>query len=281
VILVDAQVHIWATHSPDRPWPVPGQHLAHRPEPVDAAETLQVLDQGGVHRAILVPPSWEGDRNDLALAAAARHPDRFAVMGRFPLTDPSAAPRLKVWRDQPGMLGVRVTLHRDPLRAAFRRDELDWFWAAASDADLPVMVYAPGLSGQLGVVAERYPQLRLVVDHLALPVGLTGPQAFADLPDLLALARFPQVAVKATALPCHSRQEFPFTDLHRPLRQVLAVFGPQRVFWGSDWTRLPCSYRENLALFRDELPFLSDDDRAAVLGEALLAWLNWPTPGAV
>jgi predicted TIM-barrel fold metal-dependent hydrolase len=278
VTLVDAQVHIWAAHSPDRPWPVADLHLAHRPEPVDAAETLRVLDQAGVHRAILVPPSWEGDRNDLALAAAGRYPDRFAVMGRFPLADPSAASQLKAWRDQPGMLGVRVTLHRDPLRAAFRRGELDWFWAAASDAGLPVMVYAPGLSDHLGPVAERYPQLRLVVDHLALPVGLTGPEAFADLHSLLALARFPRVAVKASALPCHSRQAFPFTDVHRPLRQVLAAFGPQRVFWGSDWTRLPCSYRENLALFRDELPFLSGDDRAAVLGGALLAWLGWPAP---
>jgi predicted TIM-barrel fold metal-dependent hydrolase len=278
VILVDAQVHIWAAHSPDRPWPVADPHLAQRPEPVDVAATLRVLDQGGVHRAILVPPSWEGDRNDLALAAAARYPDRFAVMGRLPLTAPSAAARLKLWRDQPGMLGVRVTLHHDPLRAAFRRGELDWFWAAASDAGLPVMVYAPGLCDHLGTVAQRYPQLRLVVDHLALPVGLTGPEAFADLPSLLALARFPRVAVKASGLPCHSGQAFPFTDVHQPLRQVLAAFGPQRVFWGSDWTRLPCSYRENLALFREELPFLSGGERAAVLGGALLDWLGWPAP---
>jgi len=278
-MLVDAQVHIWAESSPDRPWPPAGAHTAHRPVPVGVAETLSVLDGAGVHRAVLVPPSWEGDRNNLALAAAARYPDRFAVMGRFPLTDPSAATRLKAWRDQPGMLGVRLTLHRDPWRTAFGRDELDWFWAAASDAGLPVMAYAPGLSGQLGVVAHRYPQLRLVVDHLALPVELTGPEAFADLPALLALARFPNVAAKASALPCHSRQEFPFTDVHEPLRQVFEEFGPRRVFWGSDWTRLPCSYEENLKLFTDELPFLSSADVPAVMGEALLSFLDWPAGG--
>ena len=32
---------------------------------------------------MIVPPSWEGERNDLALAAASAHPDRFAVMGRL------------------------------------------------------------------------------------------------------------------------------------------------------------------------------------------------------
>jgi L-fuconolactonase len=277
VTLVDAQVHVWAAHHPDRPWPEPGTHAAHRAEPVGAAETLRVLDAAGVDRAVLVPPSWEGDRNDVALAAAARHPDRFAVMGRFPLADPSAAPLLATWLDQPGMLGVRVTLHRDPLRAAFRRGELDWFWAAASDADLPVMVYAPGSSDRLAAVAGRHPRLRLVVDHLALPVDVTGPAAFAGLPELLALARFPRVAVKASALPCHSERAYPFADVHEPVRQVLAEFGAHRVFWGSDWTRLPCPYQQNLALFAHALPFRTAADRSAVLGGALLDWLGWPS----
>ena len=238
------------------------------------------MDTAGVQRAILVPPSWEGDRNDLVLDAVARYPDRFAAMGRVPLTvapsvTRSAAARLRAWRDRPGMLGVRVTLHRDPWRAAFQSGDLDWFWRAVDDAGLPVMVYAPGLSDRLGAVAQRYSGLRLVVDHMALPVGLAGPQAFAGLPELLALARFPHLAVKASALPCHSRQGFPFADVHEPLRQVLDAFGPHRLFWGSDWTRLPCTYQENVKLFTEAVPFLSGADLRAVMGEALLAWLKW------
>lgn len=278
-MLVDAQMHLWGAHSPARPWPPGGAYTAHRVQPLGLAETLRVLDGAGVQRAVLVPPSWEGDRNDLVLDAAARHPDRFAVMGRFSFTDPSAA-RLTGWRDQSGMLGVRLTLHSDPWRNAFRHGELDWFWRAASDIGLPVMVYAPGLSGQLGTVARQYPGLRLALDHLALPVGLTGAEAFADLAELLALARFPHVAVKASALPCHSRQGFPFADVHEPLRQVFEKFGPRRLFWGSDWTRLPCSYQDNLALFTEELAFLSGADLRAVMGEALLDWLKWPAHGA-
>jgi predicted TIM-barrel fold metal-dependent hydrolase len=279
-MMVDAQVHLWGAHTPQRPWPLGHMHTAHRAQPVGVAETLRVLDGAGVQRAVVVPPSWEGDRNDLALDAAAQHPDRFAVMGRIPLILPpsatrSAAAQLRAWRDQPGMLGVRITLHRDPWRAAFRRGDLDWFWRAADEAGLPVMVYAPGLSARLGAVARQYSRLRLVVDHLALPVGLTGPQAFDGLPELLALARFPHVAVKASALPCHSQQSFPFTDVHEPLRQVFEAFGPHRLFWGSDWTRLPCSYQENVELFTDAVPFLSGADLRAVMGEAVLAWLEW------
>jgi len=275
-MLVDAQVHIWGADSPARPWPPGGAHAAHRPEAAGAAETLRVLDAAGVRRAVIVPPSWEGDRNDLALDAAARHPDRFAVMGRIPLRGPSAGRRLATWRDQPGMLGIRLTMHKDPWRTAFRQGELHWLWAAANDAALPVMVYAPGMTCLLGDVARQYPGLRLVVDHLGLPLGRTGAEAFADLTELLAIARNPNVAVKASAVPCHSGRDFPFTDTHLPLRQIFEAFGPKRMFWGSDWTRLPCSYQENVTLFTEELPFLSGADLHAVMGGAVLGWLGWP-----
>lgn len=275
--LVDAQVHIWAADSPSRPWPRVGGGVgaAHRPTPVTARETLAVLDAAGVSRAVLVPPSWEGDRNHLAWAAAARHPDRLAVMGRIRLDGPANAALLDGWRERPGSLGVRLTLHRDPWRAQFADGELDWFWKAASAAALPVMVYAPGMSAALGEVARRFPDLSLIIDHLAVPVDAKAPEAFAHLADLLALARNPRVAVKATALPCHSRLPYPFPDLHEPLARIFDAFGPRRVFWGSDWTRLPCGYEENVELFISALPFLTADDLRWVMGEAVLEWLGW------
>ena len=157
---------------------------AHRADPVGVAETLRVLDSAGVGRAVLVPPSWEGDRNDLALEAAACHPDRFGVMAEFRRTD-----RAAVCGDAGGT--SRACRAGDaaprPGAAAFRRDgSPTWFWETASDLwGLPVMVDAPGLSGRLGVVARRCPRLRLIVDHLALPVGLTGPRRSPTCPNSL------------------------------------------------------------------------------------------------
>jgi hypothetical protein len=69
------------------------------------------MDLAGVRRAVLVPPSWEGDRNDVALEAAGAYPDRFAVMGRFALQDPASRALIDGWTTQPGMLGLRLTLH--------------------------------------------------------------------------------------------------------------------------------------------------------------------------
>ncbi|MFC3456261.1 amidohydrolase family protein [Amycolatopsis speibonae] len=273
-MLVDSQIHLWEAHSAGRPWPSAGRQAAHRPTPPTVDETLRVLDASGIDRAVLVPPSWEGDRNDVALAAAAEHPDRFAVMGRIPLHTKTVRV-LPTWRQQPGMLGLRLTLHSEPWRSGFQLDGFPWFWQEAEAAGLPVMVYAPRLLPSLALIARRHPGLRLIIDHLALPLGRTGIDAFDEIEELLALALLPNVAVKASALPCHSREPYPFADLHAPLHRVFDAFGPARVFWGSDWTRLPCSYEENMRLFTDALDFLSDDDLRSVMGDGLLNWLGW------
>ena len=71
------------------------------------------MDEAGVDRAVIVPPSWPGDRNDYGLEAAKRYPNRFAVMGRIPLQNPKSAALLPKWKEQPGMLGVRLTFMRE------------------------------------------------------------------------------------------------------------------------------------------------------------------------
>ena len=100
MLIVDAQVHIWGPETPDRPWPPGGQARAHRPLPFSQDDLLREMAAAGVDRVVIVPPSWEGDRNDLALEAARLHPDRFAVMGRPPLA-PAERHLLDHWREQP------------------------------------------------------------------------------------------------------------------------------------------------------------------------------------
>ena len=68
--IVDAQVHIWGADTPQRPWPPDGAANAHPPVPLGMDELLREVDAAGVDRVVTVPPSWEGDRNDLALEAA-------------------------------------------------------------------------------------------------------------------------------------------------------------------------------------------------------------------
>ena len=93
-MIVDAQVHLWKANTPDRPW-LPGR-VAQLPEPFLIEKLVPMMDEAGVDRAVIVPPSWEGDRNDYALEAVRRYPTRFAVMGRIPITDPKTQSSFRI-----------------------------------------------------------------------------------------------------------------------------------------------------------------------------------------
>lgn len=288
-MIVDAQVHLWEAHRPDRPWPpeqvgkpsfvsVPGAR-PHRPEPLGADELLGMMDRTGIDRAIIVPPSPVGDSNDTALEAAARFPARFAVMGRFNPEAPDARSMLETWLDQPGMLGIRMTFFKPHWARWLKPGAVDWFWAGCERLNIPVMALAPGLLADIAVLAKRHPGLTIILDHMARQSALRDDACFADLDALLALAQFPNIAVKASALPCYTDDAYPFARLAPYLRRTVEAFGADRIMWGSDLTRLPCSYRECLDHVRD-LPFLTDADRAHILGGTAMRLLRWPATSA-
>lgn len=272
-MIVDAQVHVWGADSPERPWPEGRASEAQKPYPVTKELVIEGMDEAGIDRAILVPPSWEGDRNDIALDAARTHPNRFAIMGRLPVESADASD-LSALKAEPGMLGARFTFHTDRSRPWMTDGTADWLWLAAEEADIPLMVYVPGSIAVLESIAERHAGLRLVVEHLALGPG-KDDDVFANLDQVLRLARLPNVAVKASGLPCYSTEMYPFPGLHKYIRRVFDAFGPERTFWGTDWTRLPCSWRQAADLFTEELLWLTAHDKDLIMGEAICRWLDW------
>ena len=56
------------------------------------------------------------------------------------------------------------------------------------------------------------------------------------------------------------------------------AFGPRRMFWGTDLTGIPCTYRQAITLFTEEMLFLSDADLEWVMGRGVCEWLGWPLP---
>jgi L-fuconolactonase len=274
MLIVDSQVHIWAADTPQRPWPKSPPIEPH-PGPLSTAELRRVMSEAGVHRAVLIPPSWEGTRNDLALAAATEEPDRFAVMGRLAIERPEARAQLRNWLAQPGMLGLRINFRAEPQRSWLRDGTADWLFSALEQQGIPVMVFATNALPIMGRIAERHPGLRLIIDHMGMVLGKKGEAAFAEEQELLALARHPNVAVKATAVPCAAAEPYPYPSLHRHIRAVFDAFGPLRLFWGTDLTQLPCTYRQAVTLFTEELPWLIGKDLDRVMGLGLCTWLGW------
>ena len=233
------------------------------------------MDGAGVHRCVLVPPTWEADRNDTSLEAARLHPDRFAVMGRLKINAPESRALVATWKDQPHMLGIRMVFNRGRSREWLDDGTADWFWHAAERYDIPVMAFAPGAVTKLGAIAERHPGLRMIIDHMGLSTALRGKPLDSAVDELIKMARLPNVAVKVSALPCYVDEAYPFPTLHPLIRRVVDAFGPQRCFWGTDLSHLPCSYRQAVTLFTEELGFLSTIDKEWIMGRGIAEWLNW------
>src|SRR5262249_35979549 len=149
--IVDAQVHFWKANSPDWPWD-PGAR-PQLPEPFTIERALPMMDEAGVDRVVIVPPTLN-ERNDYALEAAKRYPNRFGVMGRIRLQDPKSAALLPTWKQQPGMLGVRLAFNTPSTLAWLSDGTGDWFWPAAEKAGIPVMFLAVGGVPRFAGIAE-------------------------------------------------------------------------------------------------------------------------------
>jgi predicted TIM-barrel fold metal-dependent hydrolase len=137
-----------------------------------------------------------------------------------------------------------------------------------------VALIGPGLLDVIGSIAQRHPGLKLIIDHFGRPDA-----TWSKLPQLVAAAKFPNVALKATGAPSYSSEAYPYRDVHGHIRQLYDAFGPARMFWGTDITRMPCSWRQCVTMFTEELPWLSAGDKELIMGRAVCDWLGWNLPG--
>jgi len=240
MLIVDGQIHLWEKGTPSP---------QHRQEPFSAQQAIAAMDEAGVDRALIHPVLWDPDSNELAQAAVRKYPDRFAIMG---------------WRHK---------------REWMTDGSLDWLWPAAERAGVPVALAAALFLPTVGQIAERHPGLKLIVDHMAVPPGSSGESAYRFQPELRALAKYPNVAVKATGQPGYAEDAYPFRSFHEHLHRCFDAFGPDRMFWGTDITRMPCSWRQCVTVFTEELSWLKGRDLDLVMGEALCNWVGWRLPG--
>ena len=256
--IVDAQIHLWKAETPDRPW-VAGRP-PQMPEPFTIEKIVPMMDEAGVDRVVIVPPSWPGDRNDYALEAVQRYPGRFAVMGRIPLQDPKSAELLPKWKEQPGMLGVRVTLHRCTRALAHRRHR---GLVLAGGREGRPAGHVPGARAIAGDGPDRRTSPWTHSDHRSHGVvarhrreGKVGEA----IEQTVALAKYPNVSCKVSSSPTYSQDNYPFADMKPHLKRVFEAFGPQRCYWGTDITHAfgKSTYRQRITHFTETLDFLSE-----------------------
>src|SRR5580693_4924813 len=181
MLIVDAQIHLWSKGTTLPP---------HRAEPYLMEEALRDMDAAGVDRALIHPPSWDPDSNELAVAAVRAQPERFAILGRFP-PERRESRLLVPGKSQPGMLGLRFTFLQPHMKSWPTDGTMDWLWPAAEKAGIPVALLATDFLPLVGDIAQRHPQLKLIIDHMAAVRLTKGSAAFVHLPELVALAKHP------------------------------------------------------------------------------------------
>ena len=174
------------------------------------------------------------------------------------------------------MLGLRFVLVAPAQAAKVESGELEWLWDAANRRELPVgVIVGPKQMPLLGEIAAKYPRMRLLVDHLSVGPFTKLPQAQTDIEALISLAKHPNIAAKATGVPSMANDPYPFQSTHDVLRKTFTAFGPDRFFWGTDITRMQCSWRQCADMFLEELPWLKGNDLERVMGSGVSNWIGW------
>jgi len=274
-MIFDTHVHAWNAEGPDTPWRAGWRAYAPRPS-LTVDRLLQEMDAAGVDAAALIPPEWDARGDELTLAAAERHPGRIVAFPALSLRDPASRERLDDWRARPGFGGLRQVFLEAPGYTPLRDGTAEWLLRAADELGLTLMVWLPGQLDLLPDLLDRHPGARLVVDHVdqGMEPGVAALEEAATT--LAALADRPNLAVKASALPASASDGYPYRSTHRAVRILLDAFGPARVFWGSDFARLPCDYREAVGMVA-EIEGLDDHALDALRGDAFAAYIGFQT----
>ena len=184
MLIVDAQVHIWSAGPPTNP--------AHRQvTSYSAEECIRDMDAAGVNACLLHPPGWDPNSGKVSEEAAAKYPNRFAILGNFPLDKPENRSLIDTWKSRPGMLGLRYAFTQ-PHQANWMTDgTMDWLWPAAEKAGIPIALMASNYLPQVGQIAERHPGLKLLIDHYARVRDGKDDAAHGNQAALLALGEAP------------------------------------------------------------------------------------------
>ena len=253
--VIDIHPHIIAGDSDRYPRaPLGGQQSAWSQErPVGVEQLIVEQDRAGIRKAALVQASTcYGHDNSYVADAVEAYPDAVhrCLLVRHPGT--------RCVRHDGALDGPRA----DGLEALHHRQHHAGSGGLAGRSALVPRVAQgrggapPGLPADDGgqafrswsTCSQRFPGLRVVLDHLARPAQEDGPP-YTAADSLWGLARFPGVYVKVTErnfLGAKAGKATPETFFGR----LVSEFGASRIAWGSNFPASERSLPELLALAR-------------------------------
>jgi L-fuconolactonase len=265
-MLIDAHQHFWRIGRADYGWLTPALSAIYRDFlPGDLAP---ILARHSIAKTILVQAAPTVAETAFMLALAETAPFVAGVTGWVDFAAPDAQETIALMAANPRLVGLRPMVHdiADP-NWLLRLDIVPAIQSMISHRLVFDALVRPQHLGALHRFIERHPDLTVVIDHGAKPEiarGKTKPW----LQELRAIAQNPRVMCKLSGLLTEAASDWRPNDIATYFDHLLALFGPQRLIWGSDWpvVNLAGGYDVWRALTIELLQDLDAGDRAAILG---------------
>jgi predicted TIM-barrel fold metal-dependent hydrolase len=269
-VVVDTHVHVWEISDKYPIGPTSPTWNSYPEEPGTAEELLEEMDDHGVDWTVLVQTSWSTWDNGYIADSVQKHPDRFIGHGLIDPLDPKNAEQVRYWMEDRGLVGFRFHPNYYPDRKILVEPVNASMWEEISARDAIIQFhFRPDNADQVDEIARRYPDLVLLLDHLAYPDIEEGMGYYQPILDL---SERDNVIVKLSNVAGRSGQDYPYIDVHPYIEAMLNVYGSERVMWGTGY---PSHHRtkhkwptleQELKLIREGLPFLTEVDRERILG---------------
>ena len=269
--IIDIHPHIIASDTQRYPLAPLGGHQSDwsRTRPVSTEQMIAAMDKAGVAKSAIVQASTcYGHDNSYVADAVAAHPDRFTGVFSVDVLAPDAPERMRHWVGR-GLTGMRLfTIGSTmPDQASWLDDPKTYpAWETAGELGLSICLQMSAKAfSQMIKMTERFPKVRIILDHMARPVLEDGPP-YAAAASLFDLARYPSVYLKLTPrsfIESRSGKATPETFFAK----LVASFGAQRLAWGSNYPSSEGSLPELLALAKSSLASLPQGDRDWIFGK--------------
>ena len=271
--IIDPHVHVW-TQDPRYPWA-----QKTRTPPVEQAlpETLlKLMRANGVSHTVIIQVIYYLWDNRYVRDVVRKHKGKFLGVCRVNPESPSAPDDLTRLVKEDGFRGVRISPAGNPSGDWISGPLMPPLWRRTQELKVPMTVLTSTTRlPEVAKLIESFPDLDVVIDHMAD----CPPDRPAELQKLLDLARYPRVYVKISHTWSLSKEPYPYRDTYDQVHKLYDAFGPQRLMWGTDWPLVErhCGYAGALAIVRDELKFLNDEDKRWILGKTVER--IWPFSG--
>ncbi|WP_432584739.1 amidohydrolase family protein [Streptomyces sp. HD1123-B1] len=285
--LVDAHHHVWNLDHRPQPWLDEPDHAPIRrsfgPDDLRSAATRWIAGRR-LDTTVLVQCVASVTETRELLALAARDALIGAVVGWADLTSPAIGDTLDGLRAGPGGRYLRAVRH-----LVQGEPDPEWLQRPSVESGLRA-VLGRGLGydilirhhqlGQAISLAERLPELPLVLDHAGKPPLVRGELGEWER-RIRRLATYPQVRCKVSGLVTEAdHQRWTLTDIRPVWDVLLSAFGPERLMFGSDWPVcvLAGGWNRWAAAVEELLAHCSPDETAAILTGTATAFYRLGRP---